>query len=62
MKDIKIGDAFTISGRRYILSNIEKDTAIVKDCRADCFRTYGVEALRRILLQSGYDIERREDK
>ena len=54
--EIKKGDTFSIQGTLFTLVDIENDTAILKNVRKNQIMTYGLEALRRIVHQFGYEI------
>lgn len=54
--EIKKGDTFSIQGTLFTLIDVENGTAILKNVRNNQIMTYGLEALRRIVHQFGYEI------
>lgn len=54
--EIKKGDTFSIQGTLFTFIDVENGTAILKNVRKNQMTTYGLEALRRIVHQFGYEI------
>jgi hypothetical protein len=54
--EIKKGDTFSIHGTLFTFVEVENGTAILKNVRKNQTTTYGLEALRRIVHQFGYEI------
>jgi hypothetical protein len=54
--EIKKGDTFSIQGTLFTFVEVENGTAILKNVRKNQTTTYGLEALRRIVHQFGYEI------
>ena len=62
MKFIEInkGDPLTINGKLFILEDIEKDTAVLRDVGLDKLFCYGLAAFQIIAHQYGYTIIEKE--
>ena len=58
MKHIKVnkGDTFSLQGTLFTFIDVENGTVILKNVRKNQMITYGLEALRRIVHQFGYEI------
>jgi hypothetical protein len=54
--EIKKGDTFSIQGTLFTFVEVENGTAILKNVSKNQTTTYGLEALRRIVHQFGYEI------
>lgn len=54
--EVKKGDMFSIRGTLFVLVDLDNGTAILKNVRKSQTITYGIEALRRIVHQFGYEI------
>lgn len=54
--EIKNGNTFSIRGTLFAFIDVENGTVILKNVRKNQTITYGLEALRRIVHQFGYEI------
>lgn len=54
--EIKKGDTFSIRGTLFACIDVENGTVILNNVRKNQTITYGLEALRRIVHQFGYEI------
>lgn len=54
--EVNKGDTFSIQGTLFTFIDVENGTAILKNVRKNQTTTYGLEALRRIVYQFGFEI------
>lgn len=57
MKEIGMNEPFSVGGSMMQIIKIEKDEAVVQEIRTKKQYSYGIEALKRVGMQCGFNLK-----